>query len=423
MLIMLAAVLTGSALVLGRLSSGASVDLNRLDVHLLDLSDNRQPANPENTPPRQAAAQDSGKPEKTGQPRGEQKQQDPAGQKTEPGRFTLTLGGTVQLSGEVRKNSISTDSRDYDYSDVMLLLTPCFSGDLNGVFFQNILSDDAKAGDTVAPESAADLLKEARIRLAACGFSGAYDRETAGVESTLMALTERGIFPAGLREEDEQETLPVRNVGGVRTAFLQYTDTVPSKTRKNMEKAGTSGMVPAAEQAQIEAEIAAAREQGAEAVIVLLNWGKDGKDPDKRQKELAAAAAEAGADLIVGCGSLVPQTAEYLKGKDGRSVLCVWSLGSLLSGNRSNIRHTSGFLLHVTVRSNGKGGADILNPEYTPVYTWKYKQDGRIYYRCLASDGGVPDGMDSEQQKNMAHSAELVEQILAQSPLSRRERE
>ena len=82
----------------------------------------------------------------------------------------------------------------------------------------------------------------------------------------------------------------------------------------------------------------------------------------------------------------------------------------------------AGYLLNVTVRRNGKGGADILAPEYTPVYTWKYKQDGRYYYRCLASDQPVPDGMDSEQQKTMSKAEKAVSDVLAASPLTLRSR-
>ena len=157
-------------------------------------------------------------------------------------------------------------------------------------------------------------------------------------------------------------------------------------------------------------------------MIVLLKWGKTDNKPDSKQQELAAQIAKAGADLIIGNGSRIPQGAEYLSGKDDRKVLCIWSLGSLLTGDRTNPKHMAGYLLNVTIRKNGKGGADILAPEYTPVYTWKYKQDGRYYYRCLASDQPVPDGMDSEQQKTMAKAEKTVSDVLAGSPLSLRSR-
>ena len=188
-----------------------------------------------------------------------------------------------------------------------------------------------------------------------------------------------------------------------------------------MVKDGTDKMVPEAELSLITGDIAIARQQGAQAVIVLLSWGKTGSNnPDKAQRELAQGIAEAGADLIVGCGSHIPQTAEYLQGADGKSVLCVWSLGTLLGGDRANVKRLSGYLLHVNIRSNEQGGALILNPEYTPVYTWKYKQDGRFYYRCIVSNDEAPDGMDGDQRKTMARSAETVAAVLKDAPVSER---
>ena len=449
MLGMLAVVLIGSAVVLGRLSSGASVDLSKLKMQILDLQNGQQTDEPgtENTAGAagKQASKASGFPEAAGSAvvsggssRDEKDETQNSAKQTAPakspaaemkeekpqasGSYTLTIAGTVSLEGEVLKNAWNSDSKAYDLSDIMLLLKPELRGDLNAVFLENILSDNDKANDTVAPEALVDLIQEAGFRTAACGFSRAYDKGAEGIAGTWMALDERSVIPTGIRPEDRQNTLEIITVNGVKTAMLQYTGTVPGKTRKKMIKAGTERMVPEAEIGLITEEISAAREQGAEAVIVLLKWGKTDNKPSSEQQELAAQIAKAGADLIAGSGSRIPQNAEYLTGQDGTKVLCIWSLGSLLTGDRTNPKHMAGYLLHVTIRKNEKGGADILAPEYTPVYTWKYKQDGKYYYRCLASDQPVPDGMDSEQQKTMEKAEKAVSEILAGSPLTIRSR-
>ena len=191
-----------------------------------------------------------------------------------------------------------------------------------------------------------------------------------------------------------------------------------------MDKKDESGTVPAAEIGQIAADIAEARQRGAEAVIVLMNWGKVGKAPDKNQKALAQSIADAGADLIIGAGSRVPQAAEYLTARraDGSETktLCIWSLGTVLSGDRSNIRRISGYLLHVRIHMTRDGKAVVEQPEYTPLYTWRYRQDGQYYYRCLAANRTPPDGMDNEQIKSMDKAAEATRSALAGSPLSER---
>ena len=411
MLGLLAVVLCGSALVLGRLSSGASVDLSRLSMNVLDLQESSsrtaetEPAvivRPEQAaPPASSAA--------TTQPA------EAEASVSRPNAYTLTVGGSIALTGEVRKNSWNPDAKITDYADVMMLLARHVNADVNCVFLENVLSDRLKANDNVAPTAAAAILKEAGFDMAACGFAQAYAGGRTGTEETVDALVDQGIRPLGINGAGGTFL-----AGGIRTAFLQYTDTVPAKTRKTMARDGAEDLIPPAEVSRIREDIAAARQQGAEAVIVLLNWGKTGKDPDKAQKELADGIAQAGADLIIGCGNHVPQTAEYLTGENGKNVLCVWSLGSLLCGDRGNIKRISGYLLHVTVRSDGQGGVDLVRPEYTPVYAWKYRQDGRYYYRCIASDNESPDGMDNEQRKNMSKSAETVAAVLDGSPLNAR---
>ena len=408
-------VLAGSALVLSRLSSGAKVDLSKLNMNVLQLQEDPSRNTDDVTETEQA---DEAKPAK-------KNEQAPAAAATakpqSEASFTLTVGGSISLSGEVRKNSQSTDAKVADYADIMMLLAPRIRSDVNAVFLENILSDRHKASDSVAPGQAASLLTEAGFNMAACGFSQAYSSGRDGVEATLISLDSRGITALGIRYADHMGTPELRTVNGVRTAFLQYTATVPAKTRKTMAREDTGGMIPETDPDRIAQDIDVARRGGAEAVIILLSWGKTGSAaPDKSQRELAEKIAAAGADLIIGCGSHMPQTAEYLTGTEGKNVLCVWSLGTLLSGDRSNIRRISGYLLHVTVRGDGRGGVTVLNPEYTPVYTWKYKQDGRFYYRCIASAEEAPDGMDSEQRKMMAKSAEAVETALKDAPLSER---
>jgi len=410
MLVMLVLVLAGSALVLGRLSSGAQVDLSRLSMKPLALDGGETGTEEERTKTDEPAPS----PLNTATPAPAAAA---AAQTTsESVEFTLTAGGVLCLDGEVRKNSRSTDAKIYDYTDMMVLLKDEIRSDVNLLFLENILMDSAKASDTTAPESAADLLREGGFTLAACGFSQAYAHGADGIGATRMALMERGMTPAGIRDAEDMEKPEILTINGMKTAFLQYTGTVSTKTRKNMEKNGVSRMVPAAEEGLIREEISAARDAGAEAVIVMINWGRTGKT----QRALAEAAAQAGADLIIGGGSRAPEGAEYLTGKDGGRILCIWNAGSLLTGSRGNAKQTAGYLLHVTIRRNSRGGVDVLAPEYTPVYTWKYKQDGRFYYRCLTAEGPAPDGMDREQQRNREKALAAVEDALKGSPLTLR---
>jgi hypothetical protein len=322
--------------------------------------------------------------------------------------FRMTLGGTIALTGEVRKNSLSTDTKVTDYGDVMMLLAPAVTGEVKVVFLENLLTEDGRSSDVTATNAAAAMLKGAGFNVAACGFSKSYEKEKAGILTTRKLLEEHSITPVGIYETNEDNHYRITDIKGIRTAILQYTGTISSATRKNMAKNGTSGLVPAAEAETIKADINTVRSRGSEVVIVLLNWGKTGKAPDKTMHVLAQKIADAGADLIIGNGSRIVSGAEMLTAENtGKQVLCVWSLGTVLSGDRSNIRRMAGVLLQAEARSEG-GHTTLCEYRYIPIYTWKYKQDSRFYYRCLAADEAIPDGMDSDQQKQMKKAADAV---------------
>ena len=66
----------------------------------------------------------------------------------------------------------------------------------------------------------------------------------------------------------------------------------------------------------------------------------------------------------------------------------------------------------------GQAGAVLTEMSYTPVYIWRYKQDGKFNYRCVPVNGKAPDGMDSEQMKTMEKAGNAVADVLTGSPLT-----
>ena len=336
------------------------------------------------------------------------------------GSFTLTVAGTAVMEGDVRKSCYYEDVKVYDFSEVMSLLKTELRSDVNILFLENIISDDGKVTDVIVPSSLTAMLKTAGFNMAACGFSKAWDKEGEGISSTRQHLLGEGIVPLGICDPADQNPVRIQEYGGIRVVFLQYTDTIKSAVRKKMANQQESRTVPAADPEEIRNDIAEARKQGADAVIVLLNWGKTGgKQPDKAQRNLAQSIAEAGADLIIGSGSRYPQTAEYLTAND-RQVLCVWSLGTTLSGERKSTDWLSGYLFHAELTLDSTGVLSIGVPAYTPLYTWKSNLTGKLGFRCLAANGAIPDGMDADQQKTMGKAAEVTRKAVQDSPMQER---
>ena len=410
----------GSAFVFSRLSGGGAVDLGRVAGALQLGTGEKQEI--EDIRIRQgSSAADSGgggqetetAPRVTASPR--QPSADGAtGPRDGVRRAELTFGGTAAIETEIRRSCYYNDTKKYDFSDLLSPLRGVFQADWSCFFLENILSDDYKVNATIVPTEAAKLVTGAGVSAAACGFPGIYDKGSAGLASTRKALEDQGVTALGISEDSAWT-----EVNGISLYIRQYTGTMSASARKSLAKNGEEYAVPAADIGQIRADLTEARSE-ADVVIVLVHWGKDGKNPDRAQQELARQIAEAGADIIIGSGSRLPQAAELITvtGESGEShtALCAYSLGTLISDNRKNAKRLGSYLVHASIEK-GEGKAKITGMSYTPVYAWRYRQDGKTFYRCVPIDGTAPDGMDSEQMKTMEKAGNAVADALTGSPL------
>lgn len=423
MIIMTLLVMIGSTMILVRLFSGNSADLSGIGKksgqHITKNSSAEKTA---------SASSGSGRSKKSnsgrsGETSAKEDEKDNATANA-GGRFTMTVAGTAALEESIRKSGYLSELKIYDFSEIMLLLKNELTSDINIVFLENILTDSTKPSDVIAPSATAIMLKEAGFNMAACGFQGAWNKKADGIADTRKYLTEAGITPIGVYSPDDTNRIQVMNCGGIPTTVLQYTATISQNDRKKMNKENQSGTVPAADPETIAADISEARSRGANLVVVLMNWGSRGKQPDSNMKKLAQNIADAGADIIIGSGSRKPQAAEYLNAirTDGSEaqVLCVWSLGLTLSKDRSKSQNMAGYLFHVEFVMDSTRDVRINNLAYTPLYTWLYTTDKRDSYRCLAANRTPPDGMDIKQQNTMSRVADITREALKDSPLTER---
>jgi poly-gamma-glutamate capsule biosynthesis protein CapA/YwtB (metallophosphatase superfamily) len=118
-----------------------------------------------------------------------------------------------------------------------------------------------------------------------------------GLLDTMDTLEKMGILYAGVARASVEASAPVIiDVGGVRLAFLAYSDVGPPRDASAAEVSGPAFLEP--ERAY--ADVRRAAEQ-ADLVIVSLHWGTEYLPlPDDSQREVAEGLLKAGADLIVG---------------------------------------------------------------------------------------------------------------------------
>jgi len=187
---------------------------------------------------------------------------------------------------------------------------------------------------------------EMATALARAGFDGmalannhALDCGRKGLSDTVIALSKAGILSFGLAGEIQRVTLK-----GIRLSFLSYTD-FP-------EAPGAPIASSLVEDSLLVSNIRKARRE-ADVVVVLWHWGTElSAKANDRQGSLAALAAKAGADVILGSHPHVLQPVEWVKGANGRRCLVAYSLGNFIFDSRPGAERKTG-ILHVALDKSG----------------------------------------------------------------------
>ncbi len=336
------------------------------------------------------------------------------------GSFTLTLGGSVCVDEAVRQSGYYSDSRKYDYAEVLSLLSGEMQSDLTLLSLENLVMPEKKVSSLIVPTEVMTMLASAGVDMVALGFPKAVDQGLDGLASTIAAAKSAGMKTLGAyTDQADAGEARMLTLGRVRVAFLHYTEKVSSKGQKALKKADAAFVLPLAEPEAIAADIARVRQAGAQVVVVSLNWGTEGKSaPTKAQTELAQKIADAGADIIMGTGSRVVQPTVWLEGHraDGSAgqTLCAYSLGALINESRKNAG-VAAMLLQLKISVDGAGRVTFDEAAYTPTYIWRYRVDGKYYYRAIASDQPNPFGMGEEQAEAKTRAMGTTQKYLGET--------
>lgn len=148
------------------------------------------------------------------------------------------------------------------------------------------------------------------------------DQGRKGLEDTIKVLESSGIRALGAGRTRSEARKPVfMQKGKIRIGFLGYSDFPPEGYMYDEGKAD----VARPDMKLLGDEVKAAAEQ-CDFLVVSFHWGKEFDSyPSDRQREMAHAAIEKGAGLIIGHHPHVLQSVEEYKGK-----LIFYSLGNFV---------------------------------------------------------------------------------------------
>lgn len=178
------------------------------------------------------------------------------------------------------------------------------------------------------PEEMISAIEKAGINVALLASNHTNDLGTAAIKNSIQLWNSSSVKAIGVNNtKEDAENIPVMEVKGVKIALLNYT----AGMNKSIDKQDEKYMVNYLEKEKMVADITKANEV-ADYVIVFPYWVADYTyETTPKQRELAKAMVEAGADLIVGASSHYIGEIEKIETDNGNVAMCYYSVGNFCS--------------------------------------------------------------------------------------------
>ncbi|MDJ0346882.1 CapA family protein [Streptomyces sp. H10-C2] len=261
----------------------------------------------------------------------------PAGSAPGPKGFTLVASGDVlPHTAIIQQAQADAGGSGYDFHQMLAGVKPVVStADLAICHMETVYG--AKGGPFSgyptfkSPPEVARALKDTGYDSCSTASNHTLDDGADGVRRTLDAMDAVGVRHAGSARTAAEAGKPaLLKAGGATVAQLAYT----YDTNGFPQPEGQPWAVNVIEPDRIIADARAARQAGADVVLVSLHWGTEWRDePDEMQlsvaKKLTAArtGGRSDIDLILGTHAHIPQAYEKVNG-----TWVVYGMGDQVAG-------------------------------------------------------------------------------------------
>ncbi|MEE1929522.1 CapA family protein [Streptomyces sp. TRM 70351] len=236
--------------------------------------------------------------------------------------FTVAAAGDIlihtQLVDQARKDAQASGREGLDFNAIMAGIKPVISkADLGICHLEPVLGTPQgpfqSYPDFLVPPQIATAIKNVGYDTCTTASNHTLDHGPAGVKRTLDVLDEAGIRHTGsARSQEEADTPLIVEVKGVKVAQLSFAfgfngREVP-EDQPWLANETSFDRIAAAEKA--------AREAGAEVVLLSIHWGREHHpNPSTSQLKLGRRIAEkTGIDLVIGHHAHVVQPMEKVDG-------------------------------------------------------------------------------------------------------------
>jgi len=302
-----------------------------------------------------------------------------AGSALLPRQVKILAGGDVTLGNHLPEWFEELRGKE-GYSEGQLLAYPfeklqplrdrvdLFWVNLEGTLTASAQKTEKNFNFKAAPADVA-ILKAGRVDVAHLANNHLYDFGPQGTVDTRAAVLGAGIAAYGAGSDMAEARKPaVLERNGIRIGFLGYLfmgdNTIePEALYAGPAKPGVAGTHRdvATLEAWVREDIRALRPR-VDFVFTSFHWGREGRNlTEPYQRQLARAAVEAGADMVVGHHPHVLQGFERIG-----EVPVAYSLGNLMFAGNWNPKRKDAVLLEITV-GLGPAGSRSLATRFIPV--------------------------------------------------------
>ncbi len=226
------------------------------------------------------------------------------------------------------------------------------------------------------PDSAVEAIASAGFDIVSTANEHALDSGTEGLIRTYDTAVNAGLCVVGTKKAASDKGYTIVRENGLDIGVAAYTAKMPAVDESNAALVQTIDDYSEEKIAAMCSDIKAMKDEGAEAVVVMLHFGENyAETPDDNQKSAARKLIEAGADVVFGSHphTLQPVEVYPVSADDGtqRNGVIIYSMGNFLSsqqykggtGNRD-----IGALFDIVFVKQGKK-ARIKEIHVTPVYS------------------------------------------------------
>ena len=276
-----------------------------------------------------------------------------------------------------------------------------------------------------APDEALDAIKNAGFDILATANNHSLDTRKAGIIRTIEQIKARGMEPIGTFKEKPETRVLIKEVKGIKLAFLAYTEMVNGlESVLSTEELDT--MVNIINETKMKEDITYAKEQNADMIIAVLHWGDEySRIQAQRQENLADMLFRSGVDIILGSHPHVIQPTQTLE-YEGKTKFIAYSMGNFISNQRVETLVPYGLTEHVSkytedgiiidIEIEKKGDTKevtIKNINYIPLWVYKgFKENGaaeHVVYPIMDYIESAELDEDSKARMNRSYADTMAQ--------------